>query len=148
MKTPLRASRRPASPPVVTMMDIRSPDFSRLKTESVYLWTKSPPFPSSPATTILLCVCVLGRFLFVWGFLDPTEKRDRAVFVFPWLISLSTMPSRAVRVVASGRISFFFPGIEYSVGCTYILRLTRSSFRGPLSCFCVLATVSDAARSP
>ena len=41
-------------------------------------------------------------------FLDSTHTWYDIVFVFFWLISLSTMPSKPIHVAANGKISFLF----------------------------------------
>lgn len=44
-------------------------------------------------------------------------QREHMAFVFVWLMSLSVMPSRASRVVANGKSSFFFMAASYSGVC-------------------------------
>ena len=51
--------------------------------------------------TLLMFCC-----LFIC-FLDSTHKWNHTVFVFVWLISLSRMSCRSIRVMANGKISFF-----------------------------------------
>ena len=68
------------------------------------------PTPSRLVTLRLFSgYMTLFCFLFVYLFcvLNPTDKWSHKVFVFLWLISLSTMTSRAIHVVANGEISFF-----------------------------------------
>ena len=47
-------------------------------------------------------------FIFFVCFLHSTCKWNHTVFVFVWLISLSTILCRSIHVVANGKISFFF----------------------------------------
>ena len=63
----------------------------------------NPPAPSSGKQQFVLCIYELGYFLFVCFF--RFHIWDHVIFVFLWLISLSTMPSKPVQGVTNGKIS-------------------------------------------
>ena len=61
----------------------------------------------------ILCICESASFFIIifttslLSFLDSTHTWYCTVFVFPWLVSLSTMPFKSIYVAASGKISSF-----------------------------------------
>ena len=67
------------------------------------------PFPLwwQPVLCIYESVCFV-LFVRLLCFLDSTYKWNHTLFVFLWLISLSTILSRSLHVVTNGKISFFF----------------------------------------
>ena len=62
-----------------------------------------------PSGNPLLSFLYLNLFLFCLGFclLDSTCEWNCMTFVLIWLISLSIIPSRSVRVVAHDKVPFF-----------------------------------------
>lgn len=88
---------------IVTVLYIRSPGLFYLITGCLYIWPLSPfsPTPYSWVTTSLFSVSEFGFLL------DSTRKWYDTVFVFPWLVSFSVMPSRPILIFTNGRISFF-----------------------------------------
>ena len=85
-------------------------------TENLYL--NLHLFPSSahflsfwlpPICTLNLWLCFcLVMFVDLLCFSNSTYKWNHIVFVFLWLISLSTISSKSIHVVTNGNISFFF----------------------------------------
>ena len=73
----------------------------------------------------ILCICESASFFIIifttslLYFLDSTHTWYCTVFVFPWLVSLSTMPFKSIYVAASGKISFFLK--KESLLCSYLV---------------------------
>ena len=59
-----------------------------------------------PPTPCVRCICGLAFVLFCLFCFGFHVKWDHMVSVFLWLISLSTVSSKFIRVVANGKISF------------------------------------------
>ena len=99
--------------------------------------------PTPLATTNLFYVSMrLGLALFCC--LDSTYKWSHVVFVFLWLNSLSTIPSKSNYVVTNGNITFFFMTGYYFIVYKYN-NIFICFIDGHLVCFHILAIVNNAA---
>lgn len=87
---------------IVTMMCIRSPELTHLRTESLYSLASSPwPLASAPSdhsSVLCFCKCDVFRCPYKW---------DHDLSLCVWIVSLIRMPSRLIHIVAHGSISFF-----------------------------------------
>lgn len=86
---------------MVTMFCIRSSDLFHLRAKILYFYQPLLIFstPQPLATTFLLSVYMsLIYIIFILH-----SKRHHEVSVFPWLISLSLMPSSFIHVVSDSR---------------------------------------------
>ena len=73
----------------------------------LHLLLSSPnPLPSG-YHLFVLCICISVMFVHLFYFLDFTYVWSYSASSSIWLISLSIIPSRSIRVLADGRISFF-----------------------------------------
>ena len=132
----------------IDMLYVRHSELIHLKTEGLYFSPTSPyfPQPTAPGSCFYTPWVWLQFFFF---FLDSTRKWYHAVFVLLyWLMPLSTMPSGFMRVVANGRISFFFNVEWYAVCvcvCVYHIFLIHSFVDEHLGCFHTLVIVNNAA---
>lgn len=87
----------------VTRLYLRSAEFTHLIAASLCLLPPSHFFHlPAPVTNSLLFVSIWGRL-----FLDSTCGILLYLFFTVWLITLSTVPSSFIHIVANGRISFF-----------------------------------------
>ena len=78
------------------------------------------PSPSVPTNLFSISVSLLLFFIIIiltslLYFLDSTYKWYRPVFVFPWLVSLSTRPFKSIYVAVNGKISFYLKKSAYYV---------------------------------
>ena len=124
------------------MLYIVSPELIHLATVGLYPFDKFlpllPPLHPNPWAALLCSVSL------TLAFLDSTYKWGHTVFVFLWLISLSTMLSRLIHVVTNGRIPFFLTAEQYSIACTGYIFI-HSFIGGHLGCLHSLAIVNNAA---
>ena len=78
--------------------------------------------------------------------LGTSYEWNHSVFVlFVWLVSLSIMSSRFIRVAASGSLPFPFESECYSLVCMDHILFIHSSISGHLGCFHLLAIANSAA---
>ena len=133
---------------LVTMLHIRSSDLIYLIAESLYpftnlclsLWPIDPGNHSSA-----LCFYDFDSLPPPFFKIPRISDTIKYLSFSVWLISLSTMPSRFIHIVANDRISFFFKAEQYTIVHIYHISFIHSSFDRHLGCFYTLAIVNNAA---
>ena len=100
-----------------------------------------PTLPLLGNHKAVLHVCESVSFCHI---LDSTDEQHHVVFIFHWLVSLSMIISRCIRVAANALFHFYGRVIFH---CMYVPSLchVHSSVNGHVSCFHVLATVNSTA---
>ena len=113
-----------------------------------YLSLAPPPSLSHLETTSLFSISVSLLFCYIHScyFSYFKCKWYHVVFVFVWLISLSTMPSPSMLLQMAKFHSFLCPS-NIPFVCIYHIFFIHSSVAGHFSCFLILAIVNNATMS-
>ena len=115
-----------------------------------FIISHSPPFPLVNTTLFSVSMCLFWLFFFFiffvcfFFFVFHRWEKSSGVSFSIWLISLSTVPSRSIHVVANGRIASVFMAEEYTIVYIYHIFI-HSPIDGQLGYFQILATVNNAA---
>ena len=75
---------------------------------SLIYFVHPPPMETTNLFSVLWVIFVfLHLFICLFFFLGFINKWNYIVFVFPWLIPLSVIPSRSIQVVVKGKVHLF-----------------------------------------
>lgn len=105
-----------------------------------------PTFPSSKHYSVLCIHVFIFVFLFIYFaffFLFHRWEKSSGVSFSVWLVSLSTVPSISIHVVANGRVASIFLAEGYTIVCIYHVYPFTCLWAVRLSP--ILATVNNAA---